>query len=63
MKGKIHMTKLEEKIYTHFQSNQSYHLSDLPEKADELQAINNLEADGLIIVKSRAIGMISAEVI
>lgn len=57
------MSELSEKLYEHFKNEPRYTYSnDAPIKALEIDAVNELETSGVIVVKMRTIGYVIAEI-
>ena len=57
------MSELSEKLYEHFKNEPRYtYSSDASTKALEIDAVNELETSGNIVVKMRTIGYVIAEV-
>ncbi len=56
------MTDTAQKMYEHFKTQKQYNYSeDSSIKYLEIQAIDELESSGYIIVKSRALGFVIAD--
>ena len=57
------MSELSEKLYEHFKNAPRYTYSnDVSIKAREIDAVNELETSGVIVVKMRTIGYVIAEI-
>lgn len=58
------MTETAQKIYEHFKTNPQYtYATDLSIKCLETQAIDELEANGYIVVKAQALGFVIADIL
>jgi hypothetical protein len=58
------MDELRQKIYDHFTHSPEYRYSSEPsEKLLELKAIEALESEGYIVIRTRSIGYVVADVV